>query len=54
MASNKRNAENKESEISLDWKDYIAIAIAMLESNLLPFILLIAILIITALLILAL
>ncbi len=38
--------KEKEEEKGLDWKDYIAIVIAMLTSTLLPFLIFIAILLI--------
>ena len=58
MPFDKRNSEDEEGkeekerkkEISLDWKDYITITIAMLESNMLPLILLIVVLMVIAIL----
>jgi len=44
--------DRKRKELDLEWKDYIAITIALLETIFLPFVLLIAVLVIVTLILL--
>lgn len=53
MAQNERKSketqeEKKAEPIKLDWKDYLAIAIAALQTSLLPFVLLIIVVLVIA------
>lgn len=48
LKSKQEQKEKKAEPTKLDWKDYLAITIAALQTSLLPFVLLIIVILVTA------